>query len=80
MLDQETNDREELLFGGKVQRIGIVPLAADVRIGAALEKKSYSRFTLSKNSVMQSGSHTWPGRFVDQSGIGGEQGVDPWMG
>ncbi len=59
-----------------MQGIGIVALAANVRIGAALEQKSNSRFAFSKNGVMQSGSYTWSGGFVDQSRIGGEQGVE----
>ena len=71
MLDQKTNDREAVLLDSKVQRIGIISFAADVRIGAALEEKSRSRFTVAKDSVMQRGSHPWSGRLVDEPGIRG---------
>ena len=76
VLNQETNDREELLFGGKVQWISIVSFAADIRISAAIEEKSHSRSTFSKNSVMQRGSYTWPAGFIDHSRICGEQRVE----
>ncbi len=51
-LDQETNDREQLLLSGKVQRIGIIPLASNVRIGAAVEEKFHPSFAFPKNRVM----------------------------
>jgi hypothetical protein len=76
VLDQETNDRKEQLFGGKVQRVSVVSRAADVRIGAALEQKLHSRFTPSRNSMMQSGSYICPSGFIDKSRIRGEQGVE----
>ena len=60
-----------------MQRIGVVALAADIRIGAVLEKKPHPRLAFSKNSVMQSGSHTRSRSFIDQSKMGGEQGGEP---
>ena len=76
VFDEETNEGEELLFRGKVQRVGIVALAANVRVGAVLEEKPHSRFALSKDSVMQSSSHAGPGGFVDQARISCEQGIE----
>ena len=76
VFDEETNDREELLFRGKVERVGIVALTADVRVGAVLEEKSHSYFALSEDGVMQGSSDAGSGGFVDQARISCEQGIE----
>ncbi len=37
MLDKQMDDRNTILFDGEMQRVGVVALAANVRIGAPLE-------------------------------------------
>jgi hypothetical protein len=76
VFDEQANDGEELLFYGKVERVGIVSLAANVRVRAMLEEKPHSRFTLAKDRVMQSSSHAGSGGFVDQAGISREQSIE----
>lgn len=76
MFNEQSNNGEQLLFGGKMQRRGIISLASDVRVGAAFEEETYGGFLPSKNRLMKRGSHPRAARFVDEAGVRVEQFVD----
>ena len=76
VFNKETNDGEELLLGGEMQRRGIIALATDVRVGAAFEEEAYGSFLHSDNGLVKSGSHAGAARFIDERGVRIEQLVD----
>ena len=44
VFDEQLDDREVAALGGKMNRVRVVPLISDVRVGAAVEQRPHNRF------------------------------------
>jgi hypothetical protein len=76
MLHQETSDGEAMLLHGEMERIRVVPFAADVGIGAALEQQLDSRLAVAEDGVVQRRSHALPATLVDERRMSIQQRIE----